>query len=249
MKFVIQKIENEIRHDFAFELLESIRFHNWITKNSEHHIVRYLNTKYNDKGILEDPIFKKYQKTYVPIGTVEFVTAHLQQFFGLIPKPINVPKELFPFANREIFNGSNLSLEGLKDRWMVKSNDKIKGITQYVYNPEILSVPPGNYQISNYISIDSEWRAFIYKGKLEGIQHYAGEFTMFPNVGMIQIMIDAYKSAPIAYTLDVGVFNHCDTFVIEVHDFFSCGLYGFRAHHILANMFNRWYKEYLNKNL
>jgi len=251
MKFVIQKIENEIRHDFAFELLESIRFHNWLHRNHDpdHAIVRYLNTEYNDMGLLEDPVFKPYQKSYIPIGTVEFVTSHLQQFYGLTPRPINVPRDLFGLTNRQIFNGTNMSLDGLKGKWFIKDNDKIKGVTKIVEDPDILSVSPnGNYQISEVIGLDSEWRAFVYKGKLVGLQHYVGDFTMFPNVEIIKMMIKDYKSSPIAYTLDVGVFNYCDTFVIEVHDFFSCGLYGFRNHAILPNMFSRWYYEYINKN-
>ena len=144
-----------------------------------------------------------------------------------------------------------MDLEGLEGQWIVKDNNKIKGLTSMVKNPEILSVPPGgNYQISKYISIDSEWRSFIYKGKLVGLQHYVGEFTLFPDVRMIKHMIEVYeasKEAPIAYTLDVGI-NDQGTFVIEVHDFFSCGLYGFTNHPILPQMFGRWFTQYVNKN-
>ena len=244
MKFLIQKIDNQIRHDFAFTLLEAVRFRNWL-EHTSNITVKYINTKETDT-IFE---FKPMHKNYVPIGSVEFVSAHLNHFYGLTPKPINVPVELFPLTNREIWNGGNMSLEGLKGRWFVKSNDKIKDVAKIVEDPDILSVPPdGNYQISEYITIDSEWRAFVYKGKLVGLQHYVGEFTMFPNVFLINMMIKDYKSAPVAYTLDVGVYNHCDTFVIEVHDFFSCGLYGFSDLSKLPSMFYRWYTKYINKN-
>lgn len=76
-----------------------------------------------------------------------------------------------------------------------------------------------------------------------GLQNYSGEFTKFPSVNKINAMIKHYKSAPIAYTLDVGV-NDNGTFVIEVHDFFSCGLYGFSNYAILPNMYYRWFNEY-----
>lgn len=250
MKFLIQKINNQIRHDFSFTLLESIRFRNWLTHGNDPPdiVVHYVNTIYNDKGILEAPQFKNYQRDYVPIGTVEFVTEHLQRFYGLTPKPINVPVELFPFAKRKIWNGDNMSLDGLKGSWIIKSNDKIKDVVKLVKDPDVLSVPPnGNYQISEYITIDSEWRAFVYQGKLQGLQHYVGEFTMFPNVRTIHRMIDKYKNAPIAYTLDIGI-NDDGTFVIECHDFFSCGLYGFSNHAILPSMFGRWFTQYVNKN-
>ena len=249
MKFVIQKIENQIRHDFSFTLHEAVRFHNWLGHGHERMIIRYVNCDYGSNSILETPIFKKYHRTYIPIGSVEFVTQHLETFHRLTPKPINVPPQLYRFAQREIFNGTNMDLENLEGKWFVKSNDKIKGITRMIDGPDILSVPPGgneNFQISEYINIDSEWRAFVYKGKLAGLQHYVGEFTLFPNVKTIKRMIEAYKDAPIAYTLDVGVSGV--TFPIEVHDFFSCGLYGFSHHAILPSMFGRWYTEYVNKN-
>lgn len=49
------------------------------------------------------------------------------------------------------------------------------------------------------------------------------------------------------YTLDVSVFNN-KTSIIEVHDFFSCGLYGFNDFRHLPFMFYRWFNEYINKN-
>jgi hypothetical protein len=208
-----------------------------------------MNTETDDKDVVQPFEFKKYHRTYIPIGSVEFVIQFLKTFHGLNPRPINVPRDLFGFANREIFNGTNMSLDGLKGRWVVKDNDKIKGVMKVVEDPDILSVyPGGNFQISKYTTIDSEWRAFVYKNKLVGLKHYVGEFTMFPNVDHIKMMIQAYKSAPIAYTLDVGVFNHVDTFVIEAHDFFSCGLYGFADHSILPSMFGRWFTQYVNKH-
>jgi hypothetical protein len=60
-------------------------------------------------------------------------------------------------------------------------------------------------------------------------------------------MIIAYKSAPIAYTLDIGVFNVCDTFVIECHPMASVGLYGMSDHKILPHMFYRCFWELVQK--
>ena len=255
MKFLIQKINNEIRHDFAFTLLESVRFQNWL-QGTDDIGVRFLNTEANDNDEVEPFDFKNYHHSYVPIGSVEFVTQFLEHFHGLTPKPINVPESLYPYANRRIFVGDNHSLQDLKGRWVIKSMDKIKGLLKEVENPDILSVPPGGdtkYQISQYISIESEWRAFIYKGRLRGLQHYVGDFTLFPSVNTIKSMIQDYKDAPVAYTLDIGITHHESfprtvTCVIEVHDFFSCGLYGFSDHSVLSHMFGRWFNEYLTKN-
>lgn len=258
MKFLIQRIGGEIRHDFAFQLLESIRFRNWWNKGKkfEKTIVKYV--EYNDDIPEPDDIypmpFKPFHKGYTPIGSVEFVTDYLNHFYGIIPKPINVPPELAlrGFTQRHLFNGDEKVAENLNGRWFVKTMDKIKGF-DVVFELDVnhyqnQNLPKGNYQYSKYRTIDSEWRAFVYNKKLVGLQNYCGEFTVFPNVEKIKLMIAAYKSAPIAYTLDIGVeAEHDLTFVIEVHDFFSCGLYGFRESIILV-MFEKWFHEYLQKN-
>jgi len=245
MKFIIQKIDGEIRHDFAFTLLESIRYQNWLRRTLADIVVEYNYTN----GEKDSPIyFKSSHKDYVPIGSVEFVKAHLMQFFGLEPKPINIPKELLGqnFTKRFIFNGTEHEIAGEK---FVKSNDTIKGFAEFV--DDKIDVPEGNYQISDVISIDSEWRAFVYRNKLVGLRNYSGEFALFPDVLKIRDMIDAYKSAPISYTLDIAIQRisdyHKNTVVVEAHDFFGCGLYGFNDAY-LPHMLYGWYREYLRKN-
>jgi hypothetical protein len=238
MKFLLQKIDGEIRHDFVFTLLEAIRFRNWFNKPE-----KIIYGFYNTTGNQTEFKFKEIHRKYIPIGSVEFVTSFIYQFYGRIPKPINVPKELFGYAGRDIINGSKMDLFSLTGKFFLKSNDKIKGFSDISNINNVSQIPAGNYQISEYIIIDSEWRAFIYQNKLVGLQNYSGEFTKFPSVNKINAMIKHYKSAPIAYTLDVGV-NDNGTFVIEVHDFFSCGLYGFSNYAILPNMYYRWFNEY-----
>ena len=70
MKFLIQKINNEIRHDFAFTLIEAARFHNWL-ENSSHVTLRYLNTIdiTEPDDIYPQFEFKLIHRDYVPIGT------------------------------------------------------------------------------------------------------------------------------------------------------------------------------------
>jgi hypothetical protein len=251
MKFLIQKINGEIRHDFSFTLLEAIRFKKWFGRDKITY--RFLDTT-------EDTInfkFKLLHRHYVPVGSVEFVSAFLKEFYGLTYKPINVPNDLidtrWTFTHRYIFNGTDDDLKDLLGKWFVKSNDKIKGLAAVIgddSNPlaDPVVIPKGNYQISKYMTIESEWRCFVYDGKLVGLQNYSGEFTLFPNVNAIKKMISAYKSAPVAYTLDVGV-SGVLTFVIEVHDFFSCGLYGFSNLAIYPNMLHRWFWQYIQKEM
>jgi hypothetical protein len=241
MRFLIQKIDKEIRHDFAFTLLESIRYHKWLQGDDADVQVKYLNCKAND-GVW---FFRPFHQHYVPVGSVEFVLSWMKRFGIPVPKPINVPEELFGFVNRGIFNGPHYDMDDILDKRFVKSNDHIKGFKEVIDNT--YDLPEGNYQFSEVVDIESEWRVFVYQGKLVGLQNYSGDFTMFPDMDIIRHMTYYYKSAPIAYTLDVGVFDE-KTFVIECHDFFSCGLYGFADHKIYPYMLYRWFHEYLNKN-
>jgi hypothetical protein len=243
MKFLIQKVNGKITHDFAFTLLEAIRYNKWLGTDIKVKYLDYIEvTEPNDIYPLQ---FKPLHKSYIPIGSVEFVSEFLGYFYGITPKPINVPLELFPFAYRLIYNGEEFHLYGKK---FVKSMSKIKDICG-IFNEGEYQLPIGDYQFSDVISIDGEWRAFVYKNKLVGLQNYCGEFTKFPNVKIIKLMIDAYAStAPIAYTLDIGV-NDSGTFIIECHQFFSCGLYSFRDMGRLPKMFQESFNEIVKNNL
>jgi hypothetical protein len=230
MDFLIQTIEGEVKHDFSFVLREAIKSQNW-----------FANRQVHSYTLSDEPI-----AGYIPVGANDFVISYLEKHHGMTPQPINIPAELntFEFTKRNIIYGTHEDIQGKK---FVKSTDKIKGFTDITYFGQTNHVPHGTYIISDLINIESEWRAFVYKGKLVGLNNYSGEFTMFPDVPTIQKMISVFKTQPIAFTLDVGV-NDTGTFVIEVHDFFSCGLYGFADSRILPNMFGDWFNEYVKNN-
>jgi len=233
MKFLIQTYDSQVTHDFSFTLIKSCEFQNWLNKSNDFTFDLTDNTideNYNEFDNLLIPV--------IPIGSVDFVINYLEKFYKLTPRPINIPDQLLDnkFTLRNIINGTEKDIVGEK---FVKSNDKIKSFTEIC-----TTAPACNYQISDLIEIDSEWRGFIYKGELVGLQNYSGDFDVFPDVTQIKEMIKTYTDQPIAFTLDVGIYNN-KTFVIEVHDFFSCGLYGFADHRVLPFMFSRWFYEYI----
>lgn len=223
MKFLIQTINGKVKHDFSFTLLESIEFQNWLRNDKSFEVC------FTDETTIPN---------YIPIGSVEFVSKYINDYYGITPKPKNIPLELIGknWTGRTVINGTEKDIIGEK---FVKSNDKIKSFTEICK-----TAPEGNYQISDLIDIESEWRAFVYEGKLVGLQNYSGEFDIFPNVDKIKSMINAYKTQPVAFTLDVAISNN-DTVIIEVHDFFSCGLYGFSEHKILPFMFSKWFYSFV----
>lgn len=257
MKFLIQTINNKICYDFANDLIRSLEILAWKEqKNANEYYVLY-NTS---TGFIDVNDLEKY-KDYCPIGSIEFVHLFYLYLYNVIGiKPINVPGCLFNNAGRLVINYS-LTDDGdyhlypnykeNEDRpFFVKSMDVIKHEGNGVYKgSEIFNIKDmNNIQISTLSNFISEYRCFIFENKLVGLKHYIGDFTLFPNIKTINRMIEKYKNdAPVAYTLDVGIQDIKNTTsVIEVHNFYACGTYGFNDMK-LPYMFWRWHKEFLSK--
>ena len=253
-QFLIQTISGEIVHDFTFTLIEMIKYHNWYYIDDQ---INYVKCEIQD-------IDSRY-KDFCPIGSVEFVHLFYKKLYNIDNiKPINVPNELMTsfFCGRIINNYdiNNITKENLLSDFgtisnfnnssvlFVKSNDEIKFAQNGLYKVKDLNTLTGNsFQISNTIDILSEYRCFIFKNKLIGLHFYIGDFTIFPDIDKIKKMISAYKTAPISYTLDIGVTNNMETIVIECHNFYSCGLYGFNDVQ-LPLMHWLWHIKFLEKN-
>lgn len=97
MNFLIQTINGQIVHDFAFELLQSIPFiRTW--RGEDPQLCMKEGTDFKD---ITDP------DKHIPVGSVEFVSEYLKAFYPHAKKalrPLNVPECLFPFAGRKICN-------------------------------------------------------------------------------------------------------------------------------------------------
>jgi len=224
MHFLIQTIEQQVVHDFSFYLIEAIKYTNWF-RNREVHTYTLSDNHETTDGLF--------------IGTVEETQKFLQKKYSQQAKPINIPSQLMvdEFLMREVKLQKGCDI---KANMFVKDIDVIKSETP-VLNPE----PDKTYLVSEYLpEILSEWRAFIHNSKLVGLQNYSGDFTRYPNTLLINKMIKTYTNCPTAYTLDVAVIPDLiqnTTVLIEVHDFFSCGLYGFSDMRILPQMYIDWY--------
>lgn len=230
MIFLIQTIDGKVTHDFSIKLLEAIKYNKWLDSTCD---MQYV---LSDSCIL--------LPGFCPVGSVEFVQKYLSKVYLKSVLPINIPESLLvsKYTNRNIFYGTdkdaNLNL-------FTKSTDKIKGITGVYDKSEI---PCGNYLFSELVDFQSEWRTFVYKNKIVGLSNYLGDCTIFPNVDIIKDMISTYDNSPISYTLDIGITTDNKTSIIECHDFFSCGLYGFNDLKVLPFMFYRWFTEFINKD-
>jgi len=225
MEFILQHSFPEF--DFEYLIFESQRYMKW-----------YDGTDITI--IYDNPTSKS-----CPIGSVEYVVNFYKQHYGVSIKPKNIPKTFLTeplFLNRQVSFIADFDVNQ-SEICHVKNNETIKGELD-LDNPIGIEV-----QVSEYISdIESEWRAFVFNNKMVGLHNYSGDFTLMPNVKVIEDMIESYKNeAPISYTLDVMVHNS-KTSLVEIHDFFSCGLYGFSDTRIYPIMLYRWFHNF-TKNL
>lgn len=236
--FLIQTINDQIKHDFCFHLAQAIEYQNWYSNGIVSH-VSYLD---ND---IKRP-------ACIPVGSLEFVFEYVGYHYGHRKqqpiKPINIPKELFYFKYLKRNCWANVIKKNINPACFIKSATAYKKYNEIIMDKYTLSfAPEDNYFVSELIDIESEWRCFVFRNKLIGINNYSGDFTLFPDVSLIKEVIDNYNNCPLSYTLDVGI-NKSGTFIIEVHPFVSCGLYGFADYRVLPQMFVDGYYYLLGRS-
>lgn len=249
MKFLVQKIDNKLTLDFCHEIMMSQIYAKW--RGEPYQI------KYAEKEVPKD---LKHPENYIPIGTVEFVSDFIHTYFPDNAKcltPINVPDALRTFSGRYVWNID--CEEAIPDTLKVNDDDTIELFRKSLY--KIKDESNGfieykradankliGYQVSTKINgIRSEWRVFVHHNDVKQVCYYDGDPLVFPDSHRIQQMVERYarEDAPIAYTLDVAVTDY-STYVIEVHRFFSCGLYGFADYRILPYMFSQEWHEMMH---
>jgi hypothetical protein len=227
--FLIQTIDKQVKHDFSFGLIEAIEYQNWLNKGTHSYC-------------LAENMFESDFSSYVPSGTIQFVKRFIATYHDVHTiSPINVPNSLMNIEylkrNCEILERSKIEFNVNKK--FVKSNEILKGFTGVVSSLKEVPETSSKYLVSDVVEIDSEWRTFIFDNKIIGLQNYSGDFTTFPDVDFIKRCVAKYSDSPPAYTLDIGINKELGSFVIEAHNFYSCGLYGFNDCKILPQMFIR----------
>lgn len=247
-------IQNQ-KYDFCYEIQNACEYENWY-RNENIYLVKLVEdctkeTIENIIHLLPHNIKQSItQKDIIPVGSVEFVQKFYNLFFNIKEiKPIGIPKELCTedFLKRHIYEYNNefksyvpivsqktTSCFDKNKEYFIKEN-KIKGITDIgTINTVISNNKYSNFIISDIVEIESEYRCFVYNNKLLDCRCYGGDFKILPDFTIIDKMIKCYTNQ--SYTLDVGITNKKETIVIECHDFFSCGLYGFSDYSSIIKM-------------
>lgn len=242
--FLIQTIGGRVVHDFAFDIINRIHFDERVEQDFQY--------------ALDYKAPYKEDHSYIPVGSVEFVTDYMK-IHGIEYKPINIPKclqqeEFLGRRYMDDYKGFQLEFAD-ESKWFIKERDRLKGVTGCLAHMDKRDIQRDtDYIVSDVVDIISEWRVFVHRGKILDMKCYSGDFWGMPSKQNIIKMVEAYEDAPIAYTLDVAIIsdNHPDipiksTVIIELHNYFSCGLYGFDSSKHPYMMSQAWF-EILRKN-
>jgi hypothetical protein len=166
----------------------------------------------------------------------EAIEDRVQTEFGLLINKesgrLNYPIFVKPSEQGKLFNGQIVSSK--EELEMFKYCDENLG----------LNIP---IMLSNPLPFVSEYRCFIINGKILDIRKYRGTHEVLPNIHQIKQMVSHYKSAPIAYALDIGMIENGDAFLVECNDAFSLGPYGFDSVDLTRMFIMRW-EEILGNN-
>lgn len=185
----------------------------------------------------------------IPVGSVDFVNKALK-LLGLGEQiPILIPEKLCCNAllSRKIGIYSKEYLPELfqeHDKLFLKSATELKSSYTGIYKKGD-PLPSGiGFFVSEVVDFKSEWRCFVYKGKLVALKHYDGNPYLLPDKEIIYHSINRIKDDIDAFTLDVGVIEtptcKSKTAIVEVHNFTSCALYGFEDQAVLRMLEAGW---------
>lgn len=194
----------------------------------------------NLKSINFKHLFGKNFNQLIPVGSLKFVQDFLKIHCG-IPNmwPIEIPKELrLPhFLNREYQILDHQDVATIHGRKFLKYASELKVFSYWddvqrliQNNPNLLR--SGLYVVSELVDFVAEYRIFVHRDKIVGLQFYDGNPLVLlskDNLKKIQEAVLRYsqsKNKPKSYTLDIGILQNGDIAIIEVHPWCSVGLYG-----------------------
>lgn len=252
-KFLLQEEHGEMTSDVTL-VRELIRGENFF--HNEHHAIQ--STAKDDICVVDR------LDECIPVGSIAFVEEvlrHIKREHEVPDKyskewldfpayhitPINVPGALRAdrFLNRKamVVSAENLAnafgwLE--TDELFIKSDTHLKApyIGIYKQGWALPVQEDKRFFVSTVVkNIRSEWRCFVRNGRVVDIRRYMGDpWSEMPNKSWLMDAIKTYEesNAPVAYTMDVGVTDEGVPFLIEVHNFVSCGLYGCENPEILG---------------
>ena len=271
MKFLL---EEDSLFDFIFALKKSMEWYNWWQPKAFPPIIElvpggcerdicpvgsldFCLGYYKKLGIELKPMNVPESLFSLSIGYVSKIGSGKNK---TIQEFLNGIKEYNESRGNEFTQERFCKYEG---KWFIKSESIFKYPGNGFYNTleEFMGSeyydPSDKYQITRLDKgLLDEWRVFVFDGQVLDMKRYAFEDPVnihTPEPVIIKKVMEEIKLP--AYSFDLGIidYNYTTTLspmyktkLIEVHDFFSTGLYGFQDYSKLPYMF---YRSHLHKFL
>lgn len=227
--------------DFGYFTIEATKFQNWYERGKiyDYRLIRDLSFKSNPAGAPEMEHYNYLHINCIPVGSVEFCETWYRSMGVANIKPLNIPEELWKYAGREVFVSNSTP----DKHYFMKNINNIKA----PHNGEIQGCANIKYDkmfFTEWIEdVVSEWRVFILNKKILGIKCYSGDEWILPSKSFIEEIVSNYGK--VSYTLDVMIDKGNKNYIVELHDFFACGLYGFDDYTGIINMMKRTQSDLL----
>lgn len=201
---------------------------------------------FRDKGteiiLFEDIEEVPNSKNSIVVAFIEDTVKYFDRVGIKTPEPLNVPKSLIKYLGRSFTR--EIQIKDIKDLPVfIKPSRKVKSFPSGIATtPETLrSLPQEEYAFTSEVKdFSSEYRAYIYDKKIQGLYWYQGDFRIFPNINVIDRMIEEYKDAPAGYSIDVGITSSGTTLLMECNDGWGLGNYGLEPKKYVNLLTKRW---------
>lgn len=213
--FVIQTENNQICTDMGLSLYRAADFLKWLGREN------FRFRLQEDNSLID--------RDDIPVGTLEWT----EEVSGHQTVVTNVPEYLWgsAFVQRKLGKGNREDLRKALQKGMlfVKSDTKNHGFEANVFSA-IEQVPEDSrYFWSEPVNFQAEWRVFVSHGKILDVRQYAGSWEQSLKNAEIELIKKFVQTANLpysAYTADFGRTGN-GLELVEIHNFISCGLYGF----------------------
>lgn len=189
----------------------------------------------------------------IPVGSVEFSEGVLWKETGVssVMPPVQIPQILYRYTPKGycVMSGNVLLQNNdLPDcgKYFIKDISRLKFWNNLLQEGSCRKdiLPDHVYSIAERTDFRSEYRVFVHSGEILAVQPYLGDPLAFPDPAAIRTMaglISSDPSMPEAFTLDIGIEEESGkTLIIEIHNFISCGLYGFCDREIVSMLTDGW---------
>jgi hypothetical protein len=210
-----------------------------------------LETRFFEDTRLEDiPVITKQTLIHGYVGSVKSALKRLD----VEPQPRITgwpPEELHGFYGRKFWKATmaEIRLNWAEDKHVfIKPLNEDKVFTGHLTSGQIGDLIqtagiPDDFKLfcSEPVEFLAEYRLFVHKGIILDCRRYRGDFRRLVDLDVTaQECVKAYKSAPVAYSLDLGLVSDGRTVVVEVNDAHSLGAYGMASIPYAQMVIDRW---------